>query len=469
MTSPAKDDSTAPLSSAAHAGGHVCVRLEHRPLWSIARALIGRQPGVVFLDSGGGSSQARWSFLGWNPRRVIAWPQGRAGAFECLRTCFDETRVPRSAADTMPFCAGWMGWFSYDLGRHIEQLPSIARADPSLPDFVIGEYDMVLAEDHASGALWAAGRCVDAGDERRLRARAEEALRIADGSAASEEDAPHADLSGRYEPPRPLMDRATYRQRVEAILDHIREGDIYQANFSHRFSARIEEPSRSVYARLRSASPAPFGCYVDLPGGPEILSVSPELFVRKTSARLQTRPIKGTRPRADDVTVDTRLRDELEASEKERAELLMITDLLRNDLGRVATYGSVKVARLRELESHSTVHHAHSVIEALLREELGVADVLAAMIPGGSVTGAPKIRAMEILEELEPVRRGPYTGAAGFIGDDGDMCLNILIRSLIRQGDDVWYQVGGGIVADSDPEAEYQETLAKGLAMRRAL
>ena len=161
--------------------------------------------------------------------------------------------------------------------------------------------------------------------------------------------------------------------------------------------------------------------------------------------------------------------DRPESAAKERAELLMITDLLRNDLGRVAEYGSVTVNHLRELESHPTVHHAYSVIEATLRGDVGTADLLAATLPGGSVTGAPKIRAMEILDELEPVRRGPYTGCAGFIGDDGDMCLNILIRTLVRQGDDVWYQVGGGIVADSNADDEYEETLAKGAALRRAL
>ncbi len=469
---------------------HVEIRLDSRPLWPIARALMAIEPGVVFLDSGGVSPQARWSILGWRPKRVVAWPQGRDGALARLRACLpDATGVGADASrDTLPFRGGWIGWFAYDLGRHVERLPSLALADTTIPDFVIGEYDMVLLQDNVDGALWAAGRGSGAAGEHLVRERAEEALRVADAAGAT--DAPDTEIAAgstdavnrergpseatalRKETatdPAPMIDRATYRRRIDTILKHIREGDIYQANFSHRFTARTAEPCADIYGRLRSASPSPYACCISLPGGPEILSASPELFLRKTGRRLQTRPIKGTRPRAADPDADTALLKELQESEKERAELLMITDLLRNDLGRVAEYGTVDVARLRELESHATVHHAYSVIEATLREDVDIVDILAATMPGGSVTGAPKIRAMEILEGLEPVRRGPYTGAAGFIGDDGDMSLNILIRTLVRQDESIWYQVGGGIVADSDPEAEYEETLAKGLGMQRAL
>jgi para-aminobenzoate synthetase component 1 len=448
---------------------------------------MGREPGVVYLDSGGKSPQARWSILGWGPGRVVAWPQGRAGAFEQLRKCFPASPANEARPGTLPFRGGWIGWFSYDLGRHVESLPSIARADPSIPDFVIGDYDMVLVEDHANGALWAAGRCRDAGDERRIEERAAYALGLADNLEGERDGDPSAGgptgergLAHHLRPspsdahpapatPQPLTDRSSYERSVRSILEHIEEGSIYQANFSHRFAARTTAASRRLYEALRDQSPAPFACYLGLPEGPEIFSASPELFLRKTGSELRTHPIKGTRPRDVDPSIDARLREELRESEKERAELLMITDLMRNDLGRVATYGSVRVETLRALESHPTVHHTHSEITAHLRDGLGVADILAATMPGGSVTGAPKIRAMEILDELEAERRGPYTGAAGYIGDDGDMCLNILIRTLVRQGADAWYQVGGGIVADSDPAAEYDETLAKGAALRRAL
>ncbi len=476
MSSPPARQRTRPALPPTARGRRVEVRLGYRPLWSVARVLIGREPGVVLLDSGDGSAPARWSFLGWHPRRVISWPQGRAGAFDRLRECLDDPALCEDQPGEVPFCSGWLGWFSYDLGRHTEQLPSRARTDPTIPDFVLGEYDMVLAEDHATETLWAAGRCPPGASEHRVRARAEWALALSEryvGTAAAPPQGPstggHPVAAGAKRPPQGLMPQAVYRSKVEAILDHIRNGSLYQANLSHRFATRTAAPSSRLYGLLRQESPAAFACYMGLPGAPEVLSASPELLVRKTGARLRTCPIKGTRPRGADPATDARLRDELNASEKERAELLMITDLLRNDLGRVAAYGSVKVEKLRALQSHATVHHAHSEISARLRRGLGVTDVLAATIPGGSVTGAPKIRAMEVLDELEPIRRGPYTGAAGFIGHDGDVCLNILIRTLVRRGSDVWYQVGGGIVADSDPEAEYEETLAKGAAMRRAL
>ncbi|MGD8327815.1 MAG: aminodeoxychorismate synthase component I [Acidobacteriota bacterium] len=466
------------IGAAVHpaAGKHTVLELGYRPLWEIARALIGREPGVAFLDAGGSGEQARWSVLGWRPRRVVAWPQGKPGALAALHDCFGvRTNATEPVAAEPPFCGGWMGWFSYDLGRHIERLPSVAQADRSIPDFILGEYDMVLVEDRVAGRLCAAGRCRTSADEADIRDRAAQALACAEHATESapcarDQDARvrDGDAAGQALPVA-LLDRAGYRRAIETILEHIRAGDIYQANFSHRFRTSTTTSSGAIYERLRGHSPAPFGCYLGLPGAPEILSASPELFLRKRGRRLQTRPIKGTRPRGTSPEHDARLLHELEASDKERAELLMITDLLRNDLGRVAEFGSVRVTRLRELESHPTVHHAYSVIEAELRAGLGVADLLAATLPGGSVTGAPKIRAMEILDRLEPLRRGPYTGAAGFIGDDGDLSLNILIRTLVRQGDEVWYQVGGGIVADSDPEAEYEETLAKGAALHRAL
>jgi len=500
MTSAAKNDhADAPAEGRAEQRS-VQVALPYEPLWNVARALIGTETGVVFLDGGGDTEASRWSFLAWNPRRVVTWPQGHAGALEELRACFADgdaaTAVDTAPSDgRVPFRGGWMGWFSYDLGRHFERLPSSARADDSIPDFVIGEYDLVLAEDRIRRELWVAGRCtVDAGEDE-LVARTEAVLQRATEtiaaekgpgpvrSAAADEDEEaedsdettplDADTGGTRRSsrtaPAAMIDRDAYRYGVEKVLQYIRDGDIYQANFSHRFSCTTEATAADLYRRLRAESPAPFGCFIDLDGGPQILSASPELFLRKHGARAHTRPIKGTRPRGTDAAADARLRQELDSSEKERAELLMITDLLRNDLGRVAEYGSVTVKSLRELESHPTVHHAYSVIEATLRGDVGAADLLAATMPGGSVTGAPKIRAMEILDELEPVRRGPYTGCAGFIGYDGDLCLNILIRTLVRQGNDIWYQVGGGIVADSNVDDEYEETLAKGAALQRAL
>jgi para-aminobenzoate synthetase component 1 len=227
-------------------------------------------------------------------------------------------------------------------------------------------------------------------------------------------------------------------------------------------------PTDEVYRRLRDASPAPWGAWMRL-GGPEILSISPELFLSKTGDVVSTRPIKGTRPRSSDPAEDARLYAELEASEKDRAELAMIVDLLRNDLGRVARTGSVRVVEGRSIHAHPTVFHAVATVEASVGRDVHAADLVRATMPGGSITGAPKIRAMEILEELEDVRRGPYCGSAGWFGYDGDLRLNILIRTLVVHGEEVSFHVGGGIVADSDPAAEYEETLVKARAMISAL
>ena len=443
--------------------------LPYQALWPVAASLLDREAGVVFLDAAGRcSADARWSLLAWNPRRTVVWPQGRPGAVQALRDLLPATSISMPSAESLhggiPFHGGWMGWFAYDFGRHLEEIPVRAAADASVPDFVLGEYGGALIEDRVERRLYAAGS-VSAGCEtedlrRRLVAVLNPHMRRCPPPARS---APPASF------PQAHMGKEEYLRAVERVLQYIVAGDVYQANFAHRFDAEYVGPSLPLYARLRAASPAPFGGYLGLPGAPEIFSVSPEMFLDRRNGFVRTAPIKGTRPRHSDPVRDAALRAELERSPKERAELLMIVDLLRNDLGRVARTGSVRVDTLREPTSHPTVHHASARISAGLDDDVDTAALLAATFPGGSVTGAPKIRAMEILEELEPVRRGAYTGSAGFIGYDGRLRLNILIRTLVRQGTSLHFHVGGGIVADSDPEAEYDETMAKGAAMFRAL
>ena len=439
--------------------------LPYQPLWPLAATLIGREPGVVLLDSGGEPGpSARWSLLAWRPRQVLAWPQGAPGALAALRGLLRRRAPAPTGGGALPLHGGWLGWLSYDLGRQIERLPSLATPDRRIPDFVLGEYDLALLEDRGSRRLFAVGTAADGREEAGFEARIEAVLRRPAAEALACLGEP-----GATSPPRPLRERRHYLAAVERILRYIEAGDIYQANFSHRFDARYTGPSAALYARLRSASPAPFGAYFGLPGAPELLSVSPELFLARHGCRVETEPIKGTRPRARDPHEDAAQLEALRDSAKERAELLMIVDLLRNDLGRVARVGSVRVEDLRRLTSHPTVHHAAARISACLDPAVETVDLLAATLPGGSVTGAPKIRAMEILEELEGVRRGPYTGCAGVIGYDGDLQLNILIRTMVRQGDAIHYHVGSGIVADSDPQAEYEETMAKGAALSQAL
>ncbi len=463
------------LQTAVQALASTQQELSYRPLFDSALALIERgERSIAFLDSSAPpGAESRWSILGWRPRRVVAWPQGRPGAFASLHDILRPREVvPVSGGDTdaaLPFHGGWLGWFAYDLGRHLERLPVRATADPVVPDFVLGEFEAALIEDRVEERLFAVA---SAGTAEAAAASCER-LALEAQALPAIPSLPSAPAASKAYGLCERLQRDDYARRVSRILRYIEAGDIYQANFAYRVDAETDaetgvDPAR-LYRRLRSASPAPYGCFLRLPDAPELLSISPELFLRRSGSRVETHPIKGTRPRGDTPLRDAQLREELRDDPKERAELLMIVDLERNDLGRIARVGSVAVPQRRGLVTHPTVHHAAATVTAELEPRVDTADLLAATLPGGSVTGAPKIRAMEILEEIEGVRRGPYTGCAGYIGYDGNLALNILIRTLVRQGANVHFHVGSAIVADSDPIAEYTETRAKAAALLRAL
>ena len=281
------------------------------------------------------------------------------------------------------------------------------------------------------------------------------------GGAAAES------LAGAAEPVSNFT-RDEYIGRVRRVREYIAAGDVYQINLTQRFATEFRGDPYSLYRRLRAASPAPFAAYLN--GGDfQVLSSSPERFLRLTGREVETRPIKGTRPRGATPEADALRSAELSASEKDRAELLMIVDLARNDLGRVCETGSVRVDELGRLETHPTVHHLVATVRGRLRPECDALDAVRAAFPGGSITGAPKVRAMQLIDELETVRRGVYTGAIGWIGFDGGCDLNIAIRTIVCSGGQAFYHVGGGVVWDSEPEREFQETLDKGRAMRSAL
>jgi para-aminobenzoate synthetase component 1 len=267
------------------------------------------------------------------------------------------------------------------------------------------------------------------------------------------------------------LTRREYVAAVNRALAYIAAGDIYQVNLSQRFEARWGGAALDFHLALRSRSPSRYGCFLDLGGKRAVCSVSPELFLRRRGRKVLTRPIKGTRPRGRTPEEERRLAAELKDSPKERAELNMIVDLERNDLGRVCEYGSVRVESAGELERHPTVWHRVATVSGRLREACGTSELLAATFPGGSVTGAPKLRAMEIIEDLDPARRGLYCGALGWLGADGDLELNLAIRTALadREHSKVFYQAGGGLVADSEPEREYEETLIKAAAFFEAL
>ncbi|MDO8837850.1 MAG: aminodeoxychorismate synthase component I [Parvibaculum sp.] len=426
------------------------------------------EPFALFLDSataGPGrdpSLHGRWSFIAADPAdsvtlRIAIEPE----PFAVLKAKL--AALPRIAArpDQPPFIGGAAGFFGYGLGRTLERLPPEAPPyavdDQNLPDMALGFYDTVLAFDMIARRAWSFST---GGPERaaRMRARFEAA-----GPLPSTARVAPTTITSNFT-------RTAYERAVAQVVDDIYAGDIFQANLSQRFEARLAEgdAAYALYLRLRAASPAPFGAFFNFGEG-AILSSSPERFLACRDGAVETRPIKGTRPRGRTPDEDRRLAADLMASEKDRAENVMIVDLLRNDISRVCADGSVTVEKLCALESFANVHHLVSTIRGRLRDDATAADLLAACFPGGSVTGAPKLRAMEIIAELEPTARGPYCGAIGYLGADGAMDTAIAIRTMIVKDRRVTFQAGGGIVADSDPAAEYEETLAKARDMRHVL
>ncbi len=351
-----------------------------------------------------------------------------------------------------PFQGGAIGYFGYEMGGLLERLPGKAVDDLDLPDMTIGLYDWVLAFDHLDDKAWiVTTQFSGEGRAQWVRDRIDvgrETLRRANGRVGIATDL------------RSNFTRERYVNAVERVKEYIVAGDIYQANISQRFEATIHTDDWTLYRALRSSTSAPFGAYLDLPEV-TILSASPEQFLHVEDGFVETRPMKGTRPRGASREADAHLCIELSQSVKDRAENIMIVDLLRNDLGRVCMPGTVLTPELFTVEQYPNVHQLVSSVTGRLRPEHDVIDLLKACFPGGSVTGAPKIRAMEIIDEIEPVQRSVYCGAIGYIGFDGSMQLSIPIRTMLKKGNRVYFQVGGGIVADSDPEAEYQETLDK--------
>ena len=424
-----------------------------------------------FLDSGMDPNRlGRFSFVGCEPFLVVhsagkgVWIDGkRAGRnpFAVLRRVLKAHRIKPSSPSPVPFIGGAVGWFAYDLGRFIERLPDNTLADIPLPEMHVALYDAVAGFDHQTRQWFVSTVDADAPGLDVRRERLVDAIRNA------------------LEPPlfRPVsagpvtsnFTHAEYLRALERTKDYIAAGDIFQANISQRFEAETDAAPLELYAALRSANPAPFAAYLPVDGG-AVLSSSPERFLRVAGRHVETRPIKGTRPRREgDEAFNETMRAQLVRSIKDRAELTMIVDLERNDLGRVCSYGSVHVTEPFVLEEYPTVYHLVATIEGELHKGHDIIDLIKATFPGGSITGAPKIRAMEIIDELEPTKRSVYTGKIGYIGFDGTTDLNIAIRTILLAEGRACLQVGGGIVADSEPEAEYQETLDKARAMFTAL
>ena len=421
---------------------------------------FGRQRFSFVLDSAqSNDGLGEWSFFGAEPFQIVT------GGLADLRQAMQPHQI--EAHPEIPFTGGAVGYLSYDYGRRLETLASLAEDDRRIPDMHFGLYDGVAALNHETGVLFLVGhdfsRTADAVIER-LRAIVEAvAVKAATSRATMTSNSPARRSEWKWN-----LSRADFCTAVQRVRDYIASGDVYQVNLSQRARCTYDGDSVALYQALRLGNPAPYGAYLDL-GDWQLISTSPEQFLQKTGRQLETRPIKGTRPRGIDTAGDRENEAALRVSKKDRAELLMIVDLERNDLGRVAEFGSVQVEGLYQLEHYAKVIHQTARVKATLTECKDVYDALAALFPGGSITGAPKIRAMQIIEELEPTRRGVYCGSIGYIGFDGDAEFNIAIRSLHLKDGQLDYQVGGGIVWDSDPEDEYQETLDKARAIRETI
>jgi para-aminobenzoate synthetase component 1 len=400
-----------------------------------------------------------------------------------LRNPQSEFRNPQS--NLPPFQGGWAGLFGYELACSLEAVPAAAIDEFKIPALAVGWYDVVVAFDHVQRRSWlfsqGSPETLLAARRERAAARLSEFCRRLSGNwhpAANNGETPSAQLPASALAPQFTVtghagltsnfSAAAYRQAVQRTIDYIHAGDVFQVNLSQRLLHAACSPSVDLYCRLRERNPAPFAGYLD--GGDwQIASASPERFVRIDDGHVETRPIKGTRGRARRPEADLFAGDELRASDKDRAENIMIVDLLRNDLSRTCRPESVRVSQLCGLETYEYVQHLVSVVEAELRDGCTAIDVLRTAFPGGSVTGAPKIRAMEIIAEQEPTVRGAYCGSLGYIGLDGRMDTSILIRTVTASRG--WWQlpVGGGIVAQSSPQQEYEETWHKAAGMLRAL
>ncbi len=359
----------------------------------------------------------------------------------------------------LPFTGGAMGYFAYDLGRRVERLPDIAIHDIDMPDMAIGVYERCVVVDHFDRRAYFISRAEDGrGDAEWLHK-----LEVAPPPQTPVAFCPRFRVLSAV---KPNLSRAQYAVRFERIKKYLRNGDCYQVNLALRFSARADGDPWDAYKYLRQLNPAPYSAFLRVPGG-EVLSSSPERFLNVRNGVVETRPIKGTRPRSADPIRDQQMIEELRNSLKDRAENVMIVDLLRNDLGKNCRTGSVSVPKLFAVESFATVHHLVSTVRGELAPGRHPVDLLRGCFPGGSITGAPKLRAMEIIEELEPHRRSVYCGAIGYIGVDGGMDTSIAIRTLVCHDGFMHAWAGGGIVMDSVMEAEYQESLDKAAGMIR--
>ena len=432
-----------------------CAELPYQSDASRYYAALADLPWAVWLDSGG---MARYDILVAAPHRTLVLDETevQGDPFVMLR---NELGEQCASVTDVPFAGGALGYWGYDLARRMMVLPDIAQSVGQLPDMAVGIYDWAIVLDHRqyTARLVSHQRFAETAQLLpQILSRLQSGLPLPPDTFRV-----HGEITSNFT-------HGNYAAAFATVQDYLRAGDCYQVNLAQCFSVEADGDAFGAYLALRCLSPAPYSAFLNLPQA-QILCASPERFVSVQNGKVETRPIKGTRPRGSDMQQDRLLAEELHKHPKDRAENLMIVDLLRNDLGKSCVAGSVRVPRLFEVESFANVHHLVSTVEGRLAAGRDALNVLRDCFPGGSVTGAPKLRAMQIIEQLEPGRRGVYCGAIGYVGFDGNMDSNIAIRTLVYSGGKVDCWAGGGIVADSNLEEEYQETLHKASAMLRLL
>jgi len=420
-----------------------------------------------------------FSYWAAEPREVFDFGAGQGDPFDKLQEVLAKYVIDSHQGDStgLPprgvFCGGWIGYFSYELGRYIEKLPETAIDDVGMPLIRLCFYDRLIAYDHVEKTFWLMALKLP-GDVEPPEEKLAALERLLNESQKIQTSQPcPADLADiDFSRLRHNMDKEYYLRTVEKIMRYIYDGEVYQINFSQRFECDYDARPVELYHWQNHYNPSGYAAYID-GGSFHVVSASPEMFITIADGLIRTKPIKGTRPRFDEAAhagsqakqINAANFNELLHSEKEKAELDMIVDLERNDVAKICAPGTRTVIQARTIETYPTVFHAVATVAGRLRKEISFCDVLKAMFPGGSITGAPKIRSMEIIDETEPTARGVYTGSIGFIGIDGSVCLNIAIRTIIIAGQKAFVQAGGGIVADSNPQAEWQETITKARAL----
>jgi anthranilate synthase component 1 len=432
-------------------------------------------PGAYLATTGG---QSGWGYFGVDPVEMLSVGPEDGSALAAISSFLADKRLARGDC-SVPYPCGAIGWLSYDIARELEALPDNATRDRDLPRLQLAHYDRLVAwrEPRDGEVTLHVTACptVDTEDDEAVRAAYERgrrrALDLAERIDAGDVD---DDLSppakGHHSTAQFESDcgKAAFTDRVRRAKSYIRDGDTFQANISQRLSAPAAVHPVAAFDALRAVNPAPYSALLEFPGV-DLVSASPELLLEREGDRVVTEPIAGTRPRGDTEAADRQLEADLRADEKERAEHAMLVDLERNDLGKVSEFGSVEVTEYRRVDRYAEVMHLVSEIQGRLRGDGDLADAIGAVFPGGTITGAPKPRTMEIIDELEATRRGPYTGSIGIFGFDDRATLNIIIRTLVRDGEEYHLRVGAGIVHDSVPEREYEETLDKGRALVTAI